>query len=361
MSAATCELPDVFISYSHQDKATADAVCAGLEAAAVRCWMAPRDLEPGAEWPEGIVSALRCCRAMVLVYSANANGSRDVWHEVKSADHLELRILPFRIDNSTPRKRLEYLLGGLHWLDASTPPVEVHIARLVKALKGQLDAGPQAADTRLQKRSASRWHRAHPMLAAGWAVLAVAGIAIGIFQLRNGLVTYFAESIRNDINRGSLEHARQTMTQLATIAPSSGHTYFLEAELQRKAGPGRNIQTAMDWFERYMDDPRNKAILKSPRTDSDACYESAAGFCRQRTGWVGLLLANLHYRLGNDNTIPDRQRLDHLRRADAFLTSSLEFYPKGFPATVSPPTRVPDIAWSSRDLSPLIAQALARQ
>src|SRR5665648_437323 len=30
---------DVFISYSHRDKAVADAVCAGLEAARIRCWV----------------------------------------------------------------------------------------------------------------------------------------------------------------------------------------------------------------------------------------------------------------------------------------------------------------------------------
>ena len=38
---------DVFISYSHKDKAAADAVCASLEADGVRCWYAPRDIAPG--------------------------------------------------------------------------------------------------------------------------------------------------------------------------------------------------------------------------------------------------------------------------------------------------------------------------
>jgi hypothetical protein len=38
---------DVFISYSHQDKPTADAACATLEAEGIRCWIAPRDVAPG--------------------------------------------------------------------------------------------------------------------------------------------------------------------------------------------------------------------------------------------------------------------------------------------------------------------------
>ncbi|MDB5446864.1 MAG: hypothetical protein JWQ97_2181 [Phenylobacterium sp.] len=39
---------DVFISYSSRDKPTADALCHTLDAAGVRCWMAPRDIQPGA-------------------------------------------------------------------------------------------------------------------------------------------------------------------------------------------------------------------------------------------------------------------------------------------------------------------------
>jgi hypothetical protein len=39
---------DVFISYSKNDKLTADAVGAKLEAAHIRCWIAPRDIFAGA-------------------------------------------------------------------------------------------------------------------------------------------------------------------------------------------------------------------------------------------------------------------------------------------------------------------------
>ena len=38
---------DVFVSYSHKDKATADAVVARLEQDGSRCWVAPRDIVPG--------------------------------------------------------------------------------------------------------------------------------------------------------------------------------------------------------------------------------------------------------------------------------------------------------------------------
>jgi hypothetical protein len=38
---------DVFVSYSSDDKPTADAVCATLENKGIRCWIAPRDILPG--------------------------------------------------------------------------------------------------------------------------------------------------------------------------------------------------------------------------------------------------------------------------------------------------------------------------
>ena len=50
---------DVFISYSSQDKTIADAICAGLEAAKIRCWIAPRDMLPGVPYGESLGEARR--------------------------------------------------------------------------------------------------------------------------------------------------------------------------------------------------------------------------------------------------------------------------------------------------------------
>jgi hypothetical protein len=66
---------DVFISHSTRDKTAADAACAALEASGIRCWIAPRDITPGAEWGEAIIKAINQCRVMVLIFSANANES----------------------------------------------------------------------------------------------------------------------------------------------------------------------------------------------------------------------------------------------------------------------------------------------
>ena len=76
---------DVFISYSHIDKSVADAACATLEDAGIRCWIAPRDIWPGAEFGEAIIEAIDHCPVMVLIFSSNANESRQVRREVERA------------------------------------------------------------------------------------------------------------------------------------------------------------------------------------------------------------------------------------------------------------------------------------
>jgi TIR domain len=48
----------VFISHSKKDKAIADAICEHLESAGARCWIAPRDIEAGTEWTEGIMRGI---------------------------------------------------------------------------------------------------------------------------------------------------------------------------------------------------------------------------------------------------------------------------------------------------------------
>jgi hypothetical protein len=121
---------DVFISYSSKDKPVADAVCAGLEARGIRCWIAPRDILPGVDWGAAIVDAISGAKVMVLIFSGNANSSQQIKREVERAVAKGAKILPFRIEDVPPSRSLEYFVSSSHWLDALTQPLEGHIAKL---------------------------------------------------------------------------------------------------------------------------------------------------------------------------------------------------------------------------------------
>jgi TIR domain len=137
---------DVFISYSMKDKAVADAVCATLEGRKIRCWIAPRDAQGGVFYAESIVDAISESRFMVLILSSNSNDSAHVTREVERAASGGSVVIPFRIEDVSLSKSLQYFIGPVHWLDALTPPLEKHVndlANNIEVLLKRVEAEPK--------------------------------------------------------------------------------------------------------------------------------------------------------------------------------------------------------------------------
>jgi hypothetical protein len=137
----------IFVSYSHADRDCALQLVEWLEARAIGCWIAPRDITPAADWAEEIIDAISAARVMVLVFSATSNQSAQVRREVERAVHKGLMILPFRIAEVTPSKSLEYFLSSQHWLDAFPPPLQPHYAKLSAYLAAVLSSNAPRPDS----------------------------------------------------------------------------------------------------------------------------------------------------------------------------------------------------------------------
>src|SRR6266496_1039806 len=133
---------DIFLSHSEKDKAVADAVVARLEADSVSCWIAPRDVVPGADWGESIINAIESSRIMILIFSKSANESPQIKREVERAVNKEVYIIPFRVDDIAPAKKLEYFISTSQWMDAFAPPLERHLDNLAKTVKAVLASPP---------------------------------------------------------------------------------------------------------------------------------------------------------------------------------------------------------------------------
>ena len=58
---------DVFISYSHNDKTLADAICSNLERAGIRCWYYQRDHVAGRNYAGELTSSIRDARIYLLI------------------------------------------------------------------------------------------------------------------------------------------------------------------------------------------------------------------------------------------------------------------------------------------------------
>jgi hypothetical protein len=139
---------DVFISYSTKDKPIADAICTNLEIAGVRCWIAPRDIAPGEDWPRAIANAISQSHIMVLIFSMNANSSNQISRELSVAADYNLIIIPFKIDDVKPEPGKQYYLARTHWLEAMNPPTQNQINLLVERVKSII---PEAGTSNLEK------------------------------------------------------------------------------------------------------------------------------------------------------------------------------------------------------------------
>lgn len=143
---------DVFISHSSVDKNIADAVCASLENASIRCWIAPRDIRPGDSWGAAIVKGIERSRVMVVVFSANSNESKQVMREVERAVQKDVVVVPFRIDGVEPSADMEYFLSATHWLDAMTPEMDAHLEKLNETVRSILKkSSPSTKEAPVEK------------------------------------------------------------------------------------------------------------------------------------------------------------------------------------------------------------------
>jgi len=200
---------DVFISHSTKDKTVADAVCAAVENAGIRCWVAPRDVQPGRSFAGEITRAIQHSKIMVLIFSAHSNNSEQVLREVQLAVNAHLHIIQFRIEDVHLNDDLRYFLSTPHWLDALTPPLEAHLHRLTDSVKtllappelGSAEAVEDDRETPRFSMAADRRHldsgmRPGPSFLQNKRKLIAAAVAAGFVLL---LIWWIVHSARQPV------------------------------------------------------------------------------------------------------------------------------------------------------------------
>jgi hypothetical protein len=217
---------DVFISHSTKDKQTADAVCAVLESRSIRCWVAPRDIQPGADWGESIVEAIRGARVMVLIFSENANQSVQIKREVERAIHHGVIIIPLRIQDILPSGALEYSISTAHWLDAFVPPMERHLTYLADTVQATLDGKPKP-NPPPPPPPVTPWWRNN-------LVLAVGGL-VGLFVVYLIVFWMFPPSLNGTWNLKSSSISTQQTSALGDLISAALTGSKVQGQLQVKS------------------------------------------------------------------------------------------------------------------------------
>jgi TolB-like protein/Flp pilus assembly protein TadD len=129
----------VFLSHASQDSSVALCVCEALEHADMTCWIAPRDVSPGAFYADEIVHAIDAAKALVLILSQNAVASPHVLREVERAISKRHPVVSLRIDKAPLPAGLEYFLNTSQWLDASECEIARVLPRFVAAVRRAIE------------------------------------------------------------------------------------------------------------------------------------------------------------------------------------------------------------------------------
>jgi len=198
-----------FLSHSSRDHDVALQICEILESRGVSCWIAPRDIDPGTPYDEEIIRGIESSQTFILLLSGSSNESQHVKRELMRALRASHPIYPIRIQKVEPGPKLEYLLEGIHWVDAWAPPLEEHLDRLAELI---LTAGP---DAKGHRAPAGRKFGVGPLwrVRRGWRI--AGGIAVTLSLLA---VAWAAMTWRTGIISGIVDYVtRQMESRLGAV------------------------------------------------------------------------------------------------------------------------------------------------
>jgi TolB-like protein/Tfp pilus assembly protein PilF len=189
--------PAVFVSYASQDAAVAAALVEALERHGIACWIAPRDVKPGAKYADAIVRAIIGAKAFVLVLSEGAIASSHVSKEIERASSKKRPIIAVRIDAAPLTPALEYFLGESQWVEAQAGGIDAAHAKLIDAIRDLAPDAPAGNPPATSAMSAARvsaagptWWRNRLVLTAVFAaVVAMAGLLVERFWVSQHVST----------------------------------------------------------------------------------------------------------------------------------------------------------------------------
>lgn len=265
---------EVFISRSFKDKAVAERICAKLEEHQLLCWIAPRNIPTGMDWAEAIMGGIDHCRAMILVFSANANGCPNVRRQLQRAFEKGIPIVPFRIENVQPNASLEYYLGSMNWRDPVIEPLDLNIEHLVTQVKGVVgvNAEPEQATPVHAKVIADKPGQADELELL--RVAAEQGSAAAQFNL--GVLYENGDGVERDLAEALRWYRKAAEQNDADAQFNLGVCYF------NGKGVERDEKEAVAWYRKAAEQGFAPAQF-----NLGVCYYSGNGVPKDETEAVG--------------------------------------------------------------------------
>ncbi|MEM0986479.1 MAG: DUF805 domain-containing protein [Pseudomonadota bacterium] len=115
---------DVFICYATKDAARVNKIVSDLEAAGLKCWIAPRDIRAGRNFQNEITNAIDNAKAMLIMVSRGLNESTECINEITVAKDIspKYRLIPVRVQDVKPERGYRYYLSAAQWVEHHSNP-----------------------------------------------------------------------------------------------------------------------------------------------------------------------------------------------------------------------------------------------
>lgn len=105
-----------------------------LERAGLSCFIAPRDIEGGKPYGLCLIENIKECKIMVVIASANINGSEHIMNEIDIAVDNDKPIIPFFIEDFDMKDEMRYYLGRKQRIIATSGNIEEYYDNLLSAI-----------------------------------------------------------------------------------------------------------------------------------------------------------------------------------------------------------------------------------
>lgn len=131
---------DVFISYSRKDQVVVDEIRQLLDSNAITYWLDTEKVHMGSEFMADIVDAIENSTITLFISSSDSNNSIYTAKEVALAFNAGKYIIPYKIDNSSFSKKLQFVMTDLNCIDAtpySTQKAKALVADIKSLLYGE--------------------------------------------------------------------------------------------------------------------------------------------------------------------------------------------------------------------------------
>lgn len=138
---------DVFISYSRADKAVADQICRAFDEVGITYFIDRKGIGAAREFPDVIANAIKQCRKMLFLASANSYKlkftKREIYFALKVKD--EGDIMPYCIDDAQMPDTIDFVFCTTNYRNIKDHPIKpVLVNDMLQMLGGSV--GQKAAN-----------------------------------------------------------------------------------------------------------------------------------------------------------------------------------------------------------------------